>query len=58
MLGHAIYNNEPVFIMDSYYSTAKQKLAYLIITEYECRWVKETDLTNVTLFQRRKNDAI
>lgn len=53
MLGHAIYNNEPVFIMDSYYSNARQKLAYLIITEYECIWVKETDLTNITIFDRR-----
>jgi hypothetical protein len=52
MLGHAIYNDESVFIMDSYYSAAKQKLAYLIITEYECRWVKETDLTNITIFKR------
>lgn len=52
MLGHAIYKEEPVFIMDSYYSNARQKLAYLIITEYKCIWVKETDLTNITIFKR------
>lgn len=46
MLGWATYKDDIVTVLEDYYSTSRRVRFYLVMYNYNCVWIKETELTN------------